>query len=444
MLPGCSADSAAEEDAATTTLLSLPLPLIRHIFSLLPVDCRLRCSEVCRDWRGVLLERSLWTRLDLTRAGGLRERAGEDLYYRGTWNALLRCAAARAGGGLQSLHISRSFVTQDALLEVVASNASALRELHVNDDPEHLIGLSAGEVSALLGAAPLDVLVTDLCEYMDTQAACRALRNEAPFGPLRVPYLYAYLEEDHAVTVAALAADAALHAPLRGLTFSRAPLHVVAALDAVVDAALTRRMHTVTLDNCGLSPASAPALARLLGCSALTALECEGMDLLDAPASAVLAAALHGNSTLTSLALKSAGVFRDAAAAAELLGALTGQPSLQMLCLSENYVAEADRAAVGALVGALVAADAPALTHMDVSRCNCGEDGLRPLFEALPHNAHLRELDCSHNDISEAFARDVLLPAVRANASLRKLATGPESPASAAEAAAIVSRRAAA
>ena len=31
------------------------------------------------------------------------------------------------------------------------------------------------------------------------------------------------------------------------------------------------------------------------------------------------------------------------------------------------------------------------------------------------------ELSCSYNDISAAFARDVVLPAVQANTSLRKL-----------------------
>ncbi len=53
---------------------------------------------------------------------------------------------------------------------------------------------------------------------------------------------------------------------------------------------------------------------------------------------------------------------------------------------------------------------------------------LRPLWEALPRSSHLRELitcrcrRCSyygHGGITDALAADVLLPAVRANASLR-------------------------
>jgi hypothetical protein len=46
---------------------------------------------------------------------------------------------------------------------------------------------------------------------------------------------------------------------------------------------------------------------------------------------------------------------------------------------------------------------------------------LRPLFEALAGNRTLRTLDCSGNSISSKWARDVVLPAVRANASRRKL-----------------------
>jgi hypothetical protein len=69
----------------------------------------------------------------------------------------------------------------------------------------------------------------------------------------------------------------------------------------------------------------------------------------------------------------------------------------------------------------LLAADAPALTALDVAYSFLGDAGLRPLFEALPGNTHLRTLNCWRNDMSEAFAAGVLLPAVRANASLRTL-----------------------
>jgi hypothetical protein len=64
--------------------------------------------------------------------------------------------------------------------------------------------------------------------------------------------------------------------------------------------------------------------------------------------------------------------------------------------------------------------------------------------DALPHNTHLRTLDCRGNDMTELFARDRLLPAVRANTSLRTLnaARNSENNASAREAEVLVRARA--
>jgi hypothetical protein len=412
--------SRADAEAATTALTPLPLAVVLHIFSLLPVDDRLRCLEVCRGWRSVLLERSLWTRLDLTAASGVRvlARAG-----RWGFDGLLRCAAARAGGGLQSLHVNKDHISHAALLEVVAANAGALRNLHTLRVAP-IAGFTPDEAEELCAAAPLlRHFATDFYDSdRDMQAVRAALRNEAPFGPLRLGHLRADLRDEEEAGVVAFAADVALHASLSGLELEDAPLDTPAALDAVVDAALARRMHTVDLYECGLSATSAPALARLLGSDALTTLACWNMDLLeDAPAARVLAAALRANCTLTSLKLYNAGVFADPADAAELLAALHGHPSLRVLDLGNNRADAAHREAVGAALGALVAANTPALTQLDVSWCRLGDHGLRPLFEALPANTHLRELNCSDNNMSDAFVAGVLLPTLRANTSLRNM-----------------------
>jgi hypothetical protein len=441
MPPRRSARVAALTEPCATALAPLPLPIVLHIFSLLPVDTRLRCAEVCRGWRNVLLERSLWTRLDLSATSVVRV----PLRWPNPLDALLRCAAARAGGSLQSLRIENGHVTHAALLEVAAANAGALRELQVCNE-QHNLGLEPDEAEALLRAAPLlELLATDLsCDYTGVQAASRALRNEAPFGPLRVRDLVAYLLFTNAAGVVALAADVAAHASLVGLTLQHTRLDTPAALDAVVDAALARRMQYVKLYHCRLSPASAPALARLLSSDALTTLECRSRPQRDAPVAGVLAAALRANSTLTSLALDTAGVFDDAAAGAELLGALTGHASLRVLDLQRNHVMPAEGTAVGAALGALLAANTPALTELDVSECNLGDDGLRPLFAALRANTQLRTLTCANNyhtlHMPHAFARDVLLPAVRANTGLRMLDTGNDT-AIERKAAALVARR---
>jgi hypothetical protein len=78
-------------------------------------------------------------------------------------------------------------------------------------------------------------------------------------------------------------------------------------------------------------------------------------------------------------------------------------------------------AAAGAALGALVAANAPALRVLNVSGCHLDDTSMGPLVDALARNTHLQEL-VLYNTIpprmSDAFARERLLPAVRANASL--------------------------
>jgi SAM-dependent methyltransferase len=435
--------NAAVAEHASAVLSPLPVAIVLYIFSLLPVDVRLRCMEVCRGWRSVLSERNLWTRLDLTAASGVRVPAAPHE----TLDSLLRCAAARAGGGLQSLHVDAERVSHAELLAVTAASAGALRELHAPAESIYERGCTPGQVEALLAAAPLlRVFAVDLderaCIGEHILATRRMLRNEAPFGPLRVRRLYIFLYHVDEAGVVAFAGDLAAHASLNALFLHNAPLNMAAALDAVVDAALlARHLVCVTLLHCHLSPASAPALARLLGGNALATLTLDSSDFLDAPAAALLAAALLANVTLTSLTLTTVGVFDDAAAAASLLGALTSHASLRELSVRSNSVEPADQAVAGALLGALVAANAPALTQLEVSGCSLGDAGLRAFLDALPHNTHLRALTCFGNHMSAAFARDVLLPAVRANTGLRFLAASVAGFASAREAEALVYQR---
>jgi hypothetical protein len=395
--------ASAAEPEPLATFASLPCALALAVFARLPVDARLRCAEVCPGWRVMLRERNLWLRLDLSPASGGLARPATD--------ALLHAAATRAGG-LQSLDVTDcTEVTYEALRAVAAANAGALRELR------ECCLLEPGEVEALLRAAP-QLRTLEVSLYACLENARRVLRYDPPFGPARVRHFivnaYGSFEDDGFM----LAADISAHVALKSLALSALPLNTPAALDAVVEAALARRMSSLKLEYCGLSPASAPALARLLGGGSLTALSINSYDgrLLDDTAVAVLGDALRASSTLTSLSLP--GLYREPAAAAALLGALTGHRSLQTLLVYAHF------ADAGAALAALVSADAPSLVDLDVSHCRLGDVGLGSLFDALPHNTHLRTLNCWGNDMSEAFMRDRLLPAVRANSSLRNLDTG--------------------
>jgi Ran GTPase-activating protein (RanGAP) involved in mRNA processing and transport len=76
--------------------------------------------------------------------------------------------------------------------------------------------------------------------------------------------------------------------------------------------------------------------------------------------------------------------------------------------------------AVGEALGRLVAAES-ALTSLNLNTCRLGDAGVGPLFTALAHNTTLHTLDLSYNSISRECAREMVLPAVRANTSLREL-----------------------
>jgi hypothetical protein len=403
------------------TLTDLPLPLAHKIMSLLPVDARACAACVCRGWCHVVSERSLWTRLNLSPFSGVRVRVTD---------AVLAGAAAKARGQLAALDVlSCDDVAFDALLAVVTANAGALRELHIGAPTydEQNLDMEMESLKRLLQAAP-QLAACEAAYWLDVDVADarRMLRNEPPFQPLCVLALTLDCRgvADEA-SVLALAADLAAHASLQRVELREAPLNNLVALDAVVDAALARQFGSLQFSFCHLSPASVPALARLLRGGTLTQLIIfQNEAVLDGPSAALLGDALRANATLTSLSLE-VDLWQNTDAAAALLGALTGHRSVRELRLHQNHVL-AGAATVGATLGTLVAANAPALTQLDVSHSRFGDAGLRPLIEALAANTHLRALDVTNNDMSVAFARDVLLPAVRANTSLRTLMLGGE------------------
>jgi hypothetical protein len=412
------ARDAADAPAGADPFAALPHALALAIFSRLTVEQRLRCIEVCRGWRATLDDHAAWLQLDLARADG-----GE------CSEALLRAATTRAGGRLCSLRLACGRpAMQDALCAAAAANSATLQDLRVIV-PAHAYPFrrEVHDLEALLHAAPqLRTLEADVyCD--DVAEAHRILRNEPPFGPLRVLKLSVDAWTATAPKVLALAADLAAHASLASVSLHQMPLRLPAVLNAVVDAALARRLSFVRLDHGQLSPASAPALSRLLSGDALTQLYLSNAfrQLLDEPAAALLANALRANTSLTALTLDSIELWRDAAAAAELMAALTAHPRLRLLNISLNRprLGGMQAAEAGAALAALLLANAPALQTLGISDCRLGDEGMRPVFAALRHNTHLTKLNAD-DEMSEAFARNELLPAVRANTSLIQLRAG--------------------
>jgi hypothetical protein len=429
MPPRRSSRVAAVVERETSALAPLPHALVLAVFSALPPDARARAALVCRGWRAVLREWSLWTFLDLSPASGVTVRATD---------AVLRGAAARAGGGLHTLIVTGCrFITADALLAAAHANAGALRELRASATT--LLDFRA--VEALARAAP-QLLACHADVRCDAHEAHQLLRNQGAFASVRVHDLQVMqLTELDETGVLALAADFLQHASLSNLSLLGVQLGTPAALQAVVDAAITCSMPSLGLAYARLLPASAPALAQLLGGGKLRSFIIfnEGRQLLDQPAAVLLAQAVRAT-MLTTFVLHDVQLWRDPAAASTMVGALVAHPSLVQIRLSTNAVGAADQTTAGAALGALVAADAFMLRMLTLSGCALGDAGLGPLVHALSGNTHLWKLECEDNDLTEAFVRDQLLPAVRANTSLRKLHIGLEWD-SAREAEAIVATR---
>jgi hypothetical protein len=409
--------------------LALPHSLLVRVLAALPLDCRLRCTEVCRTWRAAVSDRSLWLRVDLSATSGVTHEVTA---------ALLHAAAMCAAGRMQTL-VLPLLVTKPlmlvTLLEVLQANSASIRELDTTSPLlQHALYLPHIQVLRVLGAAPqLQVFRTDVAACV--RGAVRMLRSEAPFGSLRARIVhvvnesYAEVgteEEDTHVDdadVIELAGAIRQHASLESVWLENVPLHTPAVLDAFVDAALTRRTSELDFERCSLSPASVPALARLLGSTALMRLAVVngGRQLLDAPAAVQLADALRANATLRLLMLTAVDMWSEPRAGAVATTALAAHSSLEAINLSNNRVYVDGAAAVGAALATLVAGNASVLRRLFVSCCTLGDAGLAPLVDALPRNTHLCVLHCADNAMSHSFARDRFLPAIRANTSLREL-----------------------
>jgi hypothetical protein len=368
---------------------------------------------------------------------------------------LLRGAAARAAasGGLRALDVSRCGapgVTHEALLEVVTAHAATLQTLRCVFPPHECHGdgyvpgstLQLDKLQALLRAAPqlqsADFVVSAL---LHTGAALQLLQRRGEFSRLRLHGLCIMDDGNNPVPAdgvrAALDAVACYDA---GPTLPFLGLECVLLSSALALEALERACAHVSVLNiceCHLEAGAPASLARIVSGATLTGLHIchdgrRGPPLLDVAGATLLAAALHAKTSLTSFSLVNARLFDDPAVALALLAALTGHPGVRAIDINGNalrnllagnndeHARAGTRAAIGAALGALVAANSPALTFLDVSYNGLGDVGLLPLFSALGANTHLRKLCCEWNTVRAAAAA-ALLASVHANTSLHEL-----------------------
>ena len=346
-------DSAVEARSCLG-FVSLPRLLALDIFARLPADARLLLALVSPSWRALVAEPSLWACVDLSDASGVTRAS----------DALLLAVSAKARGGMRSLDVcgrvwevtehtpenERPPISLAALLTTLRSNAQSLRHLRALCPPldtpfwQFLNGNTTTAVlDDLLHAAPgLTRVEVDLT-FDEFDAS---LLHNGVVGVRRLCVL------SPPESFPAFLADARGYSSLRELQL---PMRMGAPeIEALLDFALNKPLTALVLP-AAVTPAAMPSLARLVGGGRLTTLEVwyPGGDLAPSPAFCAAVAA----APLVRLYYAGAGLFDALAAGLSLLAAVTGHPTLRHLTLDGNDVAPAGRAAVGAALGLLVAAD---------------------------------------------------------------------------------------
>ena len=397
-------------------LWQLPREVQAHIWELIPVDERVCLASTSRAWRAALAPPALWEVLDLSVASGVRVPVTD---------AVLRTASARARGTLRVLNLDgATAVSLRAVFDVACANGATLCEVRLAQRP----AMDFDDLRALLHAAPaLRALVARA--NLSYHEMVPALRGAPPFAPFVAADALHLSGRDNqgglgvSQALRALApAGRAQH--LRSMSLHWVELSAAGALDALVDASLTCAVVSLSFMLCSLPHEStAPALVRLLsdverGPTDVSVFDLTAVEWRE-PDVAQLAVALHTNTRLTRLFLYSLGILRRAAVFDALLRALVGHASLQELRLNDKVV-PADRVAADRAIAALLAADSPALTSLDISCCDMGPEALVAIAAALSANTHLQKLNARGNG-ANLVAAEALTAAVRANTSLRFL-----------------------
>jgi hypothetical protein len=380
---------------------ALPVAVLRRILGALPIDSRGRACAVCRAWRDVLADASLWQVLDLTPAGGVPEE-------RVTANLAL-ASAARAAGQLRFMNLGR-FDLANFEYQLVEAHGGSLRELHCHGFP-----LATIVVRLLLDHSPhLEQLHAAV--ELDASDAGSLLRKEPPFGPVRAHQVDIICSDGDTTGVLLEVARAVVaHSHIRVFSVDFRDLDDdPAVLDAFLDAVRVARIPFLYLESSRFRPGNDRALARLLRCDTLTSLHVglnwggvaseEGIELL--------AAALQDAVHLKKISLRAD--LWDCANYGVMMAALRALPALQELNLLFNSAAEADKGAVGRVLGALLAANRPCLHTLKVEHCDLNDEGIGPLLAGLSANTHLRTLACRFNGVSDDFERDIQDPVLAA------------------------------
>lgn len=323
--------------AASDIVLALPSPLRRRVFQAVPVDARLRCIEVSPAWRAYLTgEDDLWRNIDLSNTSGVTSHVSD---------ALLRAAAARAGGCLESLDLYHErlgnkpkaaakdeaiSVRMRALLAVLRANPTLKRVrlsilwLHMSEDPGLGFAPAFGhyqldlvDLRRLCAAAPagavlevdINVLLADHAFRMAVESSdgegeygepgqlvpatydelLLVLRREAPYQDVSLHALQTgrgLFRSDSDLRYRTLYTSVGLHQSLEHLSLYEHGIREVATLDALAEACcLLPRLRSISFIQAQSMPRDVPLLpffTRLVSsCSELRTIEFDSWSVQD-------------------------------------------------------------------------------------------------------------------------------------------------------------------
>ena len=408
----------------------LPLALVLNVVARLPAGARLRLAEVSRAMRAAVSEPSLWADVDLSAASGPVSDALLDAVL-ATSSELRALDVSGQVGFAPSRFVAAGDadppprpapLSADVLCIKLRERGGSLRALRATSDCERASSsppalffslplkdrarfANVEAVVALLAAVPR-------CERLDVDVAEKAgntrlkslLRRAPPFAAVAVRRLAVGpprgAESDALPAFPAglwpatsLLHDIAAGPPLQQLELHRAryanAFAWAAATGAFVESSVVGGLSSLSLTQCTLGPTLAPLLAQLLAGGRLRRLRVADCAL---PPSTELCSALRASS-LTHLAIRRTGLFRDAGDVADTVGALARHPTLKRIDVSLNACPSAHRV-LGAALGQLVAANTPPLVELAVSGCNLDGESSHPIVAALPGNHFLRVLEC--------------------------------------------------
>lgn len=420
----CAARAAALPENA---LPPLPLNIVCVIVLRLPPDQRLLLALVSRPWRAVVDDASLWSEINVSPSSGVCRAS----------DALLRALSAKARSLMVSLDVSgllgyqTGVVSRRAAFEVLRYNSRSLRHVDVRcgDEPLHeWHTLPLGYVAELREAAPhasffVDVSCDPSSEVAElfsgaTRLGCasdqlvvRRLCVEPVYGDRDTHWTH------EALCISRLSSMlAATHPPIREVVIYHAPVDVPGALAALAATVQASRISCLRIYQCNLGNSFDDLLPALSG-GCLTSFGLFGGQVNFRTLS--FPAALR-TCILTRLFLSDVGLWNDISIGVAVVQAVTNHASLVYANLSRNIAGVQQQQELGPALAALVAANASALTSLNMSACNLRDGGMTQVVEALRVNTHLTFVRISGNNPGPGFGA-LLRRCLESNTTLREL-----------------------